>query len=268
MSVYSKIGSAAIDALQDTHQESLEVWEAVSQNFWAICNKWARLAETEVGGWVKLQTEWWTCVVWLPTVSKTGSEKLSKVTEDQSTFTEPTLQRGATQQAITQQPPLAASRYQGQEASRLTNGLKMVPYVELNSEQKLDAKPILNAQQTKRAIILDRTLTAKDLDAETRAFQGTGGTSEHSQSHGFTPAFLDTQTGIIHPCCQANGKPAVMHLLDGLPGELVLKRSPSGRVLTAKGSLIAGFIKDNRFYTREEAAEEIMESNENINTIV
>ncbi|MBL8482231.1 MAG: hypothetical protein JNJ60_08555, partial [Rhodocyclaceae bacterium] len=38
------------------------------------------------------------------------------------------------------------------------------------------------------------------------------------------------------------------------PDELVLARSPSGRVSSIKHSVVSGFVLEQRFYTRDEAA--------------
>jgi hypothetical protein len=46
-----------------------------------------------------------------------------------------------------------------------------------------------------------------------------------------------------------------MHLLEGLPDTLLLARAPSGRVTAVKDSVVAGFVRDGRFYTRDEAAQ-------------
>lgn len=106
---------------------------------------------------------------------------------------------------------------------------------------------------------MKKALTEKHIDNESRAFRGTGATSVESCSYGFRPAFLDTQTGIVYTCRYADGRLAPMHLLDGLPPELVVARTPSGRVTAVKGSLIAGFIRHEQFYNREEAVKQIME---------
>jgi hypothetical protein len=37
-------------------------------------------------------------------------------------------------------------------------------------------------------------------------------------------------------------------------GQLVVKRDRAGNTLGVKASVIAGFVRDGRFYTREEAA--------------
>lgn len=97
-------------------------------------------------------------------------------------------------------------------------------------------------------------LTKAALKRQNRVFRGTGGVSAGNRCCGFAPAFLDTETGAVYLACFADGRPAPMHLLDGLPPELVVKRSASGGVAAVKESVVAGFVCSNRFYTREQAA--------------
>jgi hypothetical protein len=92
------------------------------------------------------------------------------------------------------------------------------------------------------------------LAAQNRRFQGTGGVSRENRSLGFSPAFRDTGTGVVYLSRFASGAPAPMHLLDGLPDTLVVSRSACGRVLQAHGSVVAGFVRDGRFFSREEAS--------------
>lgn len=92
------------------------------------------------------------------------------------------------------------------------------------------------------------------LQQENRTYRGSGGISEENRSMGFRPAFLDTETDRIYVSRFADGRPAPFHLLDGLPEELVLARHPGGRVAAVKASIISGFVRFGRFYTRDEAA--------------
>ena len=94
--------------------------------------------------------------------------------------------------------------------------------------------------------------STRQLVRENRTYQGTGAVSAENAAVGFKPAFLDRETGQVHPSRFADGRPAPLHLLDGLPGALVTARSSTGRVLRAKASLVSGFIRLGRFYTREE----------------
>jgi hypothetical protein len=97
-------------------------------------------------------------------------------------------------------------------------------------------------------------MTDQMLSAENRHHAGSGGTSGENRHLGFRPAFRDTQTDAIYPSRFADGQPAPCHLLDGLPGELVVARTPCGRVTAVKASVIAGFLRSGVFYTRDEAA--------------
>ncbi|HRP95694.1 MAG TPA: hypothetical protein PL143_05535 [Rhodocyclaceae bacterium] len=101
----------------------------------------------------------------------------------------------------------------------------------------------------------DAGYTSAVLDFENRQFATTGGVSQNNRNGGFVPAFLDTTTGCVYRSCFANGAPAPMHLLDGLPLDLVVKREADGRVTALKPTLVAGFLRLNRFYTREQAAQ-------------
>jgi hypothetical protein len=100
----------------------------------------------------------------------------------------------------------------------------------------------------------NRPLTTKVLHQQNLAFQGTGGVSYGNRGQGFAPAFFDAETGTIYLARYADGRPAPMHLLDGLPRELVVDRDGGGKAMAVKHSLIAGFVRAGLFYTREQAA--------------
>lgn len=105
-----------------------------------------------------------------------------------------------------------------------------------------------------------KQLTHKVLAQETAAFQGSGGTSAESSGSGFRPAFRDERTGVVYASCFRDGRPASFHLLDGLPDELVISRNEAGAVVAVQGCVTSGFVKEGRFYTREEAAEAVSET--------
>ena len=98
------------------------------------------------------------------------------------------------------------------------------------------------------------SMTIKTLTNQNRMFAGSKGVSQENRSLGFKPGFLDRETGMIYASRKADGSPATIHLLDGLPEDLVLARTPSGQVAAIKGTVIAGFILDGQFYTRDQAA--------------
>lgn len=101
---------------------------------------------------------------------------------------------------------------------------------------------------------MSQAMTVKTLYHQNLAFAGTAGVSRRNRRRGFTPGFLDRETGSLYPSCKADGSLAPVHLLDGLPDELVLSRTSSGQVAAIKGTVVAGFILDGQFYTREQAA--------------
>lgn len=96
-------------------------------------------------------------------------------------------------------------------------------------------------------------MTQRTLRIQNRVFAGTNGISQENCQLGFVPAFMDRETGSVYLSCTADGNPAPVHLLDGLPEHLVLARNDSGHVAEVKGTIIAGFIRDGHFYTREQA---------------
>lgn len=95
--------------------------------------------------------------------------------------------------------------------------------------------------------------TRAQLAAESQAFEGRGGTSAEAAPLGLVPAFLDRDSGAVYRACYANGCPAPVHLFDGLPEPLVVRRDEYGRVQAVKHSLISGFSHNGQFYTRDEA---------------
>ncbi len=99
-----------------------------------------------------------------------------------------------------------------------------------------------------------RPLTRNCIRRENLAFAGTGGVSAAHRQTRFEPAFRDDDTGRVELSRYASGEPAPMHLIDGLPAEWVCARDGQGRACAIKASIVAGFVRDGRFYTREQAA--------------
>jgi hypothetical protein len=98
-------------------------------------------------------------------------------------------------------------------------------------------------------------LTRNRIRRENLAFAGTGGVSPENRCRRFTPAFLDEATGRIELSRYADGGLAPMHLIDGLPHEWICGWDGQGRPAALKPSIVSGFVRDGRFYTREQAAE-------------
>jgi hypothetical protein len=101
---------------------------------------------------------------------------------------------------------------------------------------------------------LRQRLTPSALVAENRHFRGTGGVSGAHRAMRLRPGFLDRETGATYPSRFADGTPASIHILDGLPDFLVTARDARRRVLAVKATVVSGFLRGNRFLTREEAA--------------
>ena len=92
----------------------------------------------------------------------------------------------------------------------------------------------------------------KDLRLETHTAQPEPGA--RNASCGFLPAFQDQETGETHLSLTSQGTIAPVHLLEGLPSKWIAERDLRGRVSALKSGIIAGFMRDGRFYTRQELA--------------
>jgi hypothetical protein len=98
-------------------------------------------------------------------------------------------------------------------------------------------------------------MTQQRIRRENYDFRGSGGLSQNNRAAGFLPAFCDMETGRTELSRLADGMLAPIHLLCGLPEDWVVTRDATGCVSAVKGSIVAGFLRDGRFYTREEAAQ-------------
>jgi hypothetical protein len=96
-------------------------------------------------------------------------------------------------------------------------------------------------------------MTEQKLMQETQMHRGTGGISAENRSLGFRPAFMDQETCAVYASCFSDGRPAPFHLIDGLPDALVVARDAVGRAAAIKETVIAGFVRSGRFYSREDA---------------
>ncbi|MEN8763108.1 MAG: hypothetical protein ABF290_11805 [Thiogranum sp.] len=97
-----------------------------------------------------------------------------------------------------------------------------------------------------------------DLEAlrrENLQFADTTGVSANNRGLGFVPAFMDTETGNVYLSRFANGTPAPIHVLAGLPDNLTEAHGESAAALSIKSSVISGFVREDTFYSREQAAQ-------------
>ena len=97
-------------------------------------------------------------------------------------------------------------------------------------------------------------MNASILARENTVFHASGGVSANNRSFGFRPAFRNNENGDVYASRFADGSLAPIHMIDGLPDEVVVRRSAAGRVTLVKASVQAGFVLDGIFYGREEAA--------------
>lgn len=104
-----------------------------------------------------------------------------------------------------------------------------------------------------RARRLHGALTEASLRNGNVLYARTRGVSRNNGSFGFRPGYLNGASGEAVLSRFANGTPAPVHLLDGLPESWILDRDHEGHVIATRQGIVSGFIRDGRFYTREEA---------------
>ena len=95
----------------------------------------------------------------------------------------------------------------------------------------------------------------KTLQQQNLEFDGTHGVSRENRQSGFSPAFRDETTGRIEYARFRHGEPAPMHLICGLPEEWAIDHDEYGSICRVRSSIVAGFIREGIFYTRQEAAD-------------
>ncbi|WP_432470425.1 hypothetical protein [Amphritea sp. HPY] len=100
-----------------------------------------------------------------------------------------------------------------------------------------------------------RQQNAPRLIEENHQFAGTGGVSAGNSQARFAPAFQDEGSGKVEISRFQDGRPAPCHMLDGLPEEWIVERDLKGRAVKIKSTVISGFVRLGRFFTRQEAAD-------------
>ena len=103
-----------------------------------------------------------------------------------------------------------------------------------------------------------KVLSRLILKEENRQFANSPGISMNNKVFDFLPAFQDIRSGCSMVSRFADGRHAPVHILDGLPDEWIEARKPNGQVVRACPQIISGFLRDGRFYTREEASQAIL----------
>jgi len=102
---------------------------------------------------------------------------------------------------------------------------------------------------------MSQAMSNERLRSENLTYAGTGGVSQVNRVQGFVPAFYDPETDTVELSRFANGSLAPIHLLEGLPEDWVVERSLDGMIRAIKESVIAGFVRGEYFYTRQQAAQ-------------
>jgi len=100
--------------------------------------------------------------------------------------------------------------------------------------------------------MINTTQTSRFITRDNVKYAHTKGVSQNCRSARFIPAFRDSVTGEVCLSRFEDGSTAPVHMLDGMPDHWVIKRDEDNHVVRIKGSIIAGFIRDGKFYSREE----------------
>jgi hypothetical protein len=125
--------------------------------------------------------------------------------------------------------------------------------IEMNDLQLQTQMQLGTTQDQERTRRLRGALTEASLRNENVLYARTRGISQNNGSFGFRPAYLNGESGEAVLSRFADGTPAPVHLLDGLPDSWILRRDREGHVTETRKGIVSGFIRDGRFYTREEA---------------
>jgi hypothetical protein len=94
------------------------------------------------------------------------------------------------------------------------------------------------------------------LRRENEVYKDTPGVSANNVHRRFLPAFKDMATGEVCLSLKPDGSPCSIHILDGLPEAWIIRRNDQGHVTAIKDSVIAGFVRNGRFYSRQELAKQ------------
>ncbi len=123
----------------------------------------------------------------------------------------------------------------------------------MHTEQKQTDVDSLPSQEQDYACQSQGVVTQRSLRDENTRYSGTLGLSQNNGAYGFVPGYLHTIADVCVISCFADGRPAPIHLLDGLPESWIEERDINGHVTKTCPGIVSGFLRDGRFYTREEA---------------
>ena len=120
----------------------------------------------------------------------------------------------------------------------------------MRTTDHMTARQGRTASDRQSGTVLDADL----LRQQNRTFAGTNGVSANARRQGFVPGYLDTRSGTAVESRFSDGRPAPVHVLEGLPDEWVAERNANGLAIRARRGIVAGFIRQGRFFSRSDAA--------------
>jgi hypothetical protein len=133
--------------------------------------------------------------------------------------------------------------------------LKVLAMIE---DKKLEAQYIEEDFSYEAELKRKGLLSSHCLKEENARFANSPGISVNNRDEGFVPAFQNNRNG----CCRisrfADGRPAPIHILEGLPEEWIEARESNGQAIRACRQIVSGFVRNGRFYTRGEASQFIL----------
>jgi hypothetical protein len=121
------------------------------------------------------------------------------------------------------------------------------------TEQLQVSTAIPDPQDQARVRRFRGVLTQMSLRDENVLYANTRGLSQNNRSYGFLPGYLNRANGECVLSRFQDGRPAPVHVLDGLPQSWIVSRDVNGHVTQAHPEVVSGFIRDGVFYTRDEA---------------
>ncbi len=92
-------------------------------------------------------------------------------------------------------------------------------------------------------------LTPNDLRIQNEEYLGTDGRSEENRHVDFVPVFMDRDTNIVYSSKFESGRTAPFYCIDGLPENAFT----DDEIPSLKPNVIAGFMREGKFFTRDEA---------------
>ena len=119
-------------------------------------------------------------------------------------------------------------------------------------EVSLESHPAPRDPERERR--LRGVLTQLSLNDENVLYGRTRQARSEDRLPGLVPGYRNQRTGELARSRYADGTPAPVHLLDGLPDHWIAERDADGRVIRARTDIEAGFLRSGRFYNRDEAA--------------